>query len=89
MNGIPLQLLDVALSTQEDPNLSPGQARFDRRNNRLLVRCANATPSVHDGKDTLLEVKRVHQAGKKALSVRDWWNGLRGIAKGTVVELGT
>ena len=37
----------------------------------------------------LLEVKRVRQAGKKEMGVSDWWNGLRGVGKGMVVELGT
>ena len=92
MNGTAVQLLDVCLST--DPsvhNLSIGQARFDRGGNRLLIRCAPVDNGlILGGEDaTVLEVRRVHQAGKKAMEVKDWWNGLRGIGKSKVVQLGT
>lgn len=42
-----------------------------------------------DEDSTVLEVRKVHQAGKKAMEVKDWWNGLRGIGKSKVVQLGT
>ncbi|KAJ9111009.1 hypothetical protein QFC22_006654 [Naganishia vaughanmartiniae] len=35
-----------------------------------------------------IEVRRVQQAGKKELSARDWWNGLK-LAKGNVLVLGS
>jgi hypothetical protein len=92
VNGTAVQLLDVRLST--DPSvhsLSVGQARFDRGGNRLLLRCAPVENGLVLGDEdpTVLEVRKVHQAGKKAMEVKDWWNGLRGIGKSKVIQLGT
>ena len=77
-----------------DPSLHSlpvGQARFDRGGNRLLVRCTPVENGLilGDEDSTVLEVRKVHQAGKKAMEVKDWWNGLRGIGKSKVVQLGT
>ncbi|KAH8088216.1 formyl transferase [Filobasidium floriforme] len=109
VQGNPIQLLECGLSDLKPGSsetgsqlrsLRPGQARYDRPNNRLLVRCAyennpHSSSYTHSQEEddemvtVLLEVKRVRQAGKKEMGVRDWWNGLRGVGKGMVVDLGT
>jgi methionyl-tRNA formyltransferase len=61
--------------------LKPGQAMRDHNSNALLIKCAG--PS-----EELLMVTKVQQAGKRALGVKDWWNGLRGMGKVKVIEMG-
>jgi methionyl-tRNA formyltransferase len=53
----------------------------DHNSNALLIKCAG--PS-----EELLMVRKVKQAGKRALGVKDWWNGLRGMGKVRVIEMG-
>ena len=50
---------------------------------RLLIRTRIGEEEATTG---WIEIRRVQQAGKKELSVRDWWNGLK-LGKGRAGKL--
>ncbi|KAJ9097138.1 hypothetical protein QFC21_004807 [Naganishia friedmannii] len=63
---------------------SPGSAS----GGRLWIRTRSREDDQGDAqRGGWIEVRRVQQAGKKELSVRDWWNGLK-VPKGEVLILG-
>ncbi|KAF8805203.1 Formyltransferase [Phlegmacium glaucopus] len=70
-----LQLHDLTTTTATSANLpfQPGAAMFNKSTDSLVVRCAEGS---------LLNVSQVKPEGKRLMTAKDWWNGLRDVEEG-------
>jgi methionyl-tRNA formyltransferase len=58
----------------------PGAAIFNKYTNSLVVRCAEGS---------VLNVGQVKPEGKRLMTAKDWWNGLRDMQDGgSFIHLG-
>lgn len=91
--GQKIQLIEIASSGSSPAFASSaevlaGTAVLDRKAQVLRVACAGAGA---DGTDvSWIAVTRVKPAGRRAMGVMEWWNGLpREVRAGKYITLGT